>query len=74
MKKNRTVKELNLDFEELLKRVKQLEENRVIEKPNSDNNEFGFKAILESYDQKIKHLAKMLDKKENVGHKAIHMW
>jgi hypothetical protein len=57
MKKNRTVKELNFDFDELLKRVKQLEETSVIEKPNSENDDIGFKAILESYDQKIENLA-----------------
>ena len=39
MKKNRTVKELNIDFEELLERVKMLEENNVKDKRNSEENE-----------------------------------
>ena len=62
MKKNRTVKELNIDFEELLERFKMLEENDMKDKRNSEENECKeFKEIIQEYDEKIKLLAKRLD-------------
>ena len=49
MKKNRTVKELKIDFEELLERVKMLEENNVKDKRNSEENECKeFKEIIQN--------------------------
>ena len=65
MKNNRTVKELNIEFEELLGRVNILEQNAVNEKRNGEDTACkDFKEIITEYDEKIKLLAKRLEDSE----------
>ena len=71
-KKNRTVKELNVDFELLSERVKKLEEradknNGDVEKSNTESIE----NVLKGYDEQIERLNRLLDvqtpTKENIN-------
>ena len=60
-KKNKNVKELNLEFELLSERVKKLEQKDKNQVSEENVKIAGFEVILNSYDEKIKHLNRLLE-------------
>lgn len=64
VKKNKTVKELNVEFEILSERVRKLEEKETSENTNKTKSQVeGIEDILKVYDEKIEKLDKMLEVK-----------
>ena len=60
-KKNKTVRELNLEFEFLSERIKKLEEKEVEYHLNERKSKVeGIEEVLKSYDKKIEKLDKLL--------------
>ena len=62
-KKNKTVKELNLEFDILSERVKMLEEKSDTIKVSETNGKLErIEDVLKSYDKQIEHLNRLLEK------------
>ena len=65
-KKNKTLKELNLEFDILSERVKMLEEKSDTNKGSEANSKIEqIEDVLKSYDKQIEHLNRLLEKAES---------